>query len=452
MTRRLLLGYLSITAFVVVVLGVPLGVQFARSERNSLVARVHDDAEHIATFAVLPLAGARDQATLRQVAADYAKATSGRVVIVDRQGVSVADSESDPGRSFTTRPEIAAALRGTDSAGFRFSQTLGYRLLFVAQPVNSGAVILGAVRITYPAAVVDQRIRRSWVTIIVVGAGVLAAVTGVSVVFARSVTKPVRIVSAAAGRLGSGDLTARADTTHGPAELRGLASSFNETAANLEQLVHAQQAFVADASHQLRTPLAAMRLRLENLAAKSADTAQQRDVGAAVEEVQRLSRLVDGLLVLARTDSTPATPQALDVDDIVAGRLDAWAPIADTRDVRLVVEGRGGAALVTPDSLEQALDNLVANALDASPAGSVVTIQLERDAWVRVAVIDQGPGMTEAERSSAFTRFLSHRKPSGGFGLGLAIAKRLTTRDGGDITLDEAPGGGLAARLQLPLA
>ncbi len=193
---------------------------------------------------------------------------------------------------------------------------------------------------------------------------------------ARSVTRPLHALEQAAGEAGGGDLSVRAPEA-GPPEVRSLAVSFNEMVRRLEELVGAQEVFVADASHQLRTPLTALRLRLEN-----------GDVEGALPEVERLSRLVDGLLALARAEAAPAEP--VELAAAVADRLDAFAPLAEERGVHL--ESRvAGRALVGPDRLGQALDNLFANALAVAPAGSAVTVSGGPEA---LHVEDHGPGMT----------------------------------------------------------
>ena len=176
MTRRLLLSYLSITAFVLLIIEVPLGVTFARAERDRLVAAVERDATVLATLVEDSLeAGATSG--LDPVASGYQDRTGGRVVVVDRQGVTVADSDPPaPGRrDLSTRPEIAAALRGQHTAGSRSSTTLGSAFLYVAVPVASQGQVYGAVRITYPTAAVDARVRRVWLAL----AGVAVLVLGV---------------------------------------------------------------------------------------------------------------------------------------------------------------------------------------------------------------------------------------------------------------------------------
>jgi signal transduction histidine kinase len=260
-TRRLLLGYLSATLFVLVLLGLPLAVLYARHERARLIESVRLQATETAAFAALPLATG-EVPRLTRVVADYGRDTQGRLLVVSADGRAVADSADAPGRSFADRPEVTAALRGQESHGFRRSESLRSTLFFVAVPVNSGGTVLGAVRITYPATYVEARIHRCWALLAVVSLGTLAAVAGLSLVLARSVAEPVRALELAAGALGDGDLESRAPVPAGPPELRHLARAFNVTAAKLERAVGAQREFVADASHQLRTPLAALRLRL----------------------------------------------------------------------------------------------------------------------------------------------------------------------------------------------
>ncbi len=236
----------------------------------------------------------------------------------------------------------------------------------------------------------------------------------------------------------------------GPAELTVLAESFNATAARLEQLVGAQRAFVADASHQLRTPLAAMRLRLENLEADVHGAAAE-DLEGALTEVSRLSRLVDGLLVLVRAEQAPSSPAAVPLDEVLDGRCDAWDAFAAEKHVHIDTSVAGApVACATPGRLEQVVDNLLNNALEVAPAGSAVRVAArERGDWVELRVSDEGPGMSAEERAHAFERFWqsgeSRRdgRPNGHFGLGLSIVRELVRGDGGDVALEPSASGGL---------
>jgi signal transduction histidine kinase len=230
-------------------------------------------------------------------------------------------------------------------------------------------------------------------------------------------------------------------------------------AARLEELVGAQEAFVADASHQLRTPLTSLRLRLELLEGKleAAAPAQDQlpDVRAALHEVARLTRLVDGLLALAHAERTgsSATAEAVDLAAAIEERADAWRPVADEEGVVLAVDAPPVRARATADRLAQVLDNLIANAVEAAPEGSEVNVACaDGPRGPEVHVLDRGPGLADEERERAFDRLWSGRAGSsrlGGSGLGLAIVRKLVDADGGTVELRPRPGGGLDAAVTL---
>jgi signal transduction histidine kinase len=235
-----------------------------------------------------------------------------------------------------------------------------------------------------------------------------------------------------------------------------LAEEFNATAAQLQELVGAQQAFVADASHQLRTPLAALRLRLENLE-DEVDGSAAEDVEGARAEVQRLTRLVDALLTLARAEQGGSAPADIDVGSVMSGRRDAWAAFADERAVRVELRIEPGLhARATPGRLEQVLDNLLNNALEVAPAGTAITLAARaHSGLIEIRVTDAGPGMSDAEMTRAFDRFwrsTGSRRENAGFGLGLSIVRQLVAADGGQVELERSARGGLAVALHLRAA
>lgn len=462
MKRRLLFSYLSITAFVLLVLEIPLGVSYANSVEGRITSDLQHDAFAMAIKAQQPLGAAATSAIarneLRELAAGYRQSSNGRVVIVDRDGFVVADSNRDAPddivtpRNIGSKPEVAAALAGELVRGTRASRRLPVDLLYVSLPVGSATGIEGAVRVTYPASVIADGILRIWLLLAATGGVVLGIVFLASLLLARSMTKPLGELRDAAVRLGGGDLKVRAEVPRGPAEVTVLAQSFNATAVQLEQLVGSQGGFVADASHQLRTPLAALRLRLENLEAEvSGPTAE--DLDGALAEVIRLSNLVDGLLVLARAEQASSAPALVDVEEVIEGRREAWEAFAAERFVyiRPAVAGHP-VARITPGRLEQVIDNLLNNALEvAPPHTSVWLVAVERGAYVELRVRDEGPGMSDEERARAFDRFWQSGtarrdgRPNGHFGLGLAIVRKLVGSDGGDVALEESPSGGLEA-------
>jgi signal transduction histidine kinase len=440
MSRRLLASYLALTVAVLVALEVPLAIVDQRNERQDLSARVERDAFAMASLAEDTLHRRGPTARLQRIVTRYGTATGGRVVIVDRRGRRIADSHpTSPGETefgTQTRPEILSALHGHVVSGIRFSSTLHRRLLYVAVPVASGGVLLGAVRITYPTSTLDARVNRYRLALLAVGLIIIAAATAIGLMLARSITAPLSRLEAIATRVGGAELTARAREDDGPPEVRQLAAELNRSTAKLEALLTSQEKFVADASHELRTPLTALRLRLET-----------GDSTGAIGEVDRLAGLVDELLALARADAGREAATELRLGDVAASRVDAWGPLAAERGVRLVAPGSDGAVVrVGAGRIAQVIDNLLSNATAASPGGAMIVIRVDGS---ELHVIDQGPGLSADQRRRAFDRFWRARSGAGS-GLGLAIARRLVELDGGSIELHEASSGGVDAVVRYP--
>ncbi|HSC73118.1 MAG TPA: HAMP domain-containing sensor histidine kinase [Gaiellaceae bacterium] len=454
MSRRILLGYLGLVIVVLVALEVPLGIQNARTERRDLEAKVERDATALASVSqdALRSGGNRNLRALGAVAYGYDRATGGRVVIVNRRGIAVVDTRprGSGAESFASRPEIAAALRGRVAVGTRHSATLARTLLYVAVPAAAAGRVAGAVRITYPTSAVDARVRRYWLVLGAIAAIALAGAAVVGFLLARFVSRPLARLEDAAAAVGRGDLGARAPEDLGPPEVRSLAAVFNETNAKLEQLLKSHEEFVADASHQLRTPLTAVRLRLENLE-RDVDPAGQRELDGAIGEVERLGVLVDGLLALSRAAAEAAPAEAVDVESAVRERVEAWSALAQERGLKLVTTMDEGAGRVraAPERLRQVLDNLIENAFEVSSTGGSVTVAARTaPPWIELRVQDEGPGLDAEGRRRAFDRFWRGRTGEGS-GLGLAIARRLVEADAGEIELVPSPNGGLEAVVRL---
>ena len=461
MTRRLLLSYLTITLIVLLLLEIPLGLFYAQRERERLAADVEHDATVIATLYEDDL---EVGAPLDPTPADtYEDRTGARVVVVDADGIARVDTGGDVPRDFSTRPEIAAALEGERAAGTRRSDTLGTDLLYVAVPVASGGTVHGALRVTLDIADVNERIRSFWLALVAIAAVVLAAVAMIGWVIARSVTRPLRALTESAERFASGDLAVTPTATGGPPEIRALDDTLTTMALQLDGLLSSQRAFVADASHQLRTPLTALRLRLENLQGRVAEDPSEPAVGAeierAIDETGRLTELVTSLLQLARTDDRPDT-RSEDVVELIRDRVDTWTAVAEERGVALVGPDRGegpgedfgGRVLVrvVPGAVEQILDNVLDNALLVSDVGSTVDVRLATSPdRVALCVVDRGPGLSDADKRDAMRRFWRGDTTRPGTGLGLAIVDALATASGGSVVLSDTDGGGLTVTVTL---
>jgi signal transduction histidine kinase len=454
MRRRLLFSYLSLTLFVLLALELPLGVSFANAERRRLASDVQTEAFAVALRADEAFTDdvESERAQLAELVTMFQRRTGHGVVVIapDRTVLaSAGPGEPEVGSVVADEGAFNPALRGRQATRERRVGDDDH--LSAAVPVLDRAEVVGAVRVSSSLAVVTESTQRNWMLLAALGGVVSLVVLLVSVLLARSFTRPLAALDAGAARLGRGDLRARVPVPDDPPELRGLAESFNATAEQLEALVRSQQTFVADASHELRTPLAALSLRLENLEAEGGVEADELD--GALAEAHRLSRLVDGLLTLARAEDLPRAMSEIALAPLVAARLEVWDVVAKERGVTLRADVADVDVRSTPGRLDQVLDNLISNALDAVPSGGTIWVEAAPDGdLVVLQVRDDGPGMTAEQRARAFDRFWRAEpscKDRGGSGLGLAIVRRLVLADGGAITLEPAPGGGLVVRMRL---
>ncbi|MFN8168484.1 MAG: HAMP domain-containing protein [Candidatus Nanopelagicales bacterium] len=452
MRWRLVAVLVGFTAIVLLVQTIPLASYLRTVERDRLVTSLEREAFTIAgaSTEVLEAPVPQPSAALTATVEAYGAASGATVVVVDRTGKVVAASQpADVGRDFSgpARPEIQLALDGQVASGERESQKLGEPIVYVAVPVRSGASTLGAVRLTYPLAefeeTIDQRVRGLLVAAFIT----LCAAAVIAVLVSTGVTRRVRRLRDAAERIAEGDLTARAEVSGG-GEIEELAEAFNTMAERVEGVVESQRGFAGDASHQLRTPLTALRLRLDRAAElMSDDDPAVGQVDAARDEIDRLQRLVDGLLVLARAEGVDHETVPVDVSQVAADRVESWQPLADEREVAIVLDAPGMAvARAVPGATEQIIDNYVDNALEVAPSGTtiLVTVRLEA-AGVLLLVDDEGPGLPAEDRSRAFDRFWRGRQDTEGSGLGLAVVASLAEAGGGQVWLAQSPRGGLRA-------
>ena len=459
MTTRLVAAFTSVAAIALAVLVIPLGISFQRSEERALTARVERDAFVLASLAQAqirnPTAEARQQ--LRDIAIQYQRRSGGRVVFVRADGRALFDSDPPvPGRNrdFSSREEFRTALDGQVSQITRYSNTLQSEFVAVAVPVASGGRVYGAVRVTFSTHELAERAQSYWIRLLLICVVMLLAAAVVAWVLARWAMAPLARVSEAAGAVGNGDLDVRADARTGPPEVRHLATSFNEMADRIEHLMGQQRSFIADASHQLRTPLAALQLELDNLALSLEDPAHRERTEELLDETERLSALVNELLALARADASAAPLERVELKPLIDERLARHAELAAQHGVSLSSRCPDIAVMATEGATAQIIDNFLDNALAVSPRGGHIEVSATSvESHVLVTVRDQGPGIDPEDAERAFDRFWRSPEARGpGSGLGLPIARELARASGGDARLEPAPEGGTDAIVELPAA
>jgi signal transduction histidine kinase len=443
MTGRIVGAVLALIIGLLAVVAVPLGLITAAHDRTGFREQAVSSAQSLAGIAEERISDETRDPGLRRALGDLATAGD-RAAIYDRAGRRIAGTGSWTLPSGRVPPRLPR----TGSSAY-----LADGRLVVLVPVipDSGLGTVGTVALSRSTAPVDHDITTLWTLIAAVAAAGLLVAAGVAVAIARWVGRPLIVLDGAVRRLGGGDLDTRAPVSAGPAEVRRLAATFNAMAARLQALIHGHRSMMADVSHQVRTPLAALRLRLD-LLAQDADAQTAAELAGAQDEIARLARLVNGLLAVARAESGTAPPVRVSLDAIARDRAAAWGPAADDRGVALAVTAPAPVpAQAREGHLEQALDNLIANALDALSPGGTIRIAAEVTAasgQATITVADDGPGMSAEQQRLAFRRFGSG-KP-GGTGLGLAIVDRLVEASGGTVSLSDSPGGGLTVRIGLP--
>jgi signal transduction histidine kinase len=445
MTRRIVATILALITALLAVVALPLGLLTAAQDRTDFRDQTKDAATTLSNVAEERMSDDAQSLALDRSIRDLA-ARGDKVTVYDSAGAIVAG---------TAGPAVPAGPAGRPGSGQLPAKlstyTAGGRLVVVAPIASDGdRTPIGTVTLSRSTAPVDHRIMVLWAVIAVVCATGLLVSAGVAILLARWVSRPLTSLSRATRDLGSGALDTRAEVSSGPPEVRRLAVTFNTMASRLEALVHGHRSLMADVSHQVRTPLAALRLRLD-LLAQDADEPTAAELAGAQEEISRLARLVNGLLAVARAENVTAAPGRVDVGAVVRDRAAAWRAAAEERGITLTTESQARlAALACAGHLEQILDNLLANALDALPDGGTISVTAaERDGQARICVADNGQGMSEQQQRDAFRRFASGTP--GGAGLGLAIVNRLALANGGAAGMSDTPGGGLTVTIGLPL-
>ncbi|MEH3052865.1 MAG: ATP-binding protein [Patulibacter minatonensis] len=374
--------------------------------------------------------------------------TRGRVIVVDAGGRLQLDSAKPGGvvgADYSTRPEIRAALAGRSLQDQRASESLDRPLLVTATPVRDPAGrLVGGVRVSQDVGAISRAVWRGRLALVGLGALVLLLGVGVARLIARRLAEPLVALGAAAGRVAHGDMTAVAPE-RGSREQVEVARAFNDMTTRLDRTLTAQGHFVDNASHQLRTPLTGVRLRIEE-ARHDASPESAEHLDAATAEVDRLSDTIDDLLTLSRAGEQSRAARPVDLGRLAsdaAGRVQAAAE-RDGRRITVQVDG-AGVALADEADLARILDVFLENALvygrgpiEVHAHGSVVS------------VADRGPGLAPGEDDGRllerFRRGTAGRTRAG-TGLGLAIATALADHWGARVALTRREGGGAIAVL-----
>jgi signal transduction histidine kinase len=286
--------------------------------------------------------------------------------------------------------------------------------------------------------------------------GLFLASLAVGWVISGRVLRPIGRITDVARDIQAADLSRRIELEGPEDELKRLADTFDEMLGRLEGAFTAQRQFVADASHELRNPLATLRTNLDLVPDTSTPTESASLLAAAQRAAERMSRLVEDLLVLAREGTPMELRQPVDLSEAAGQVAEEFAARAAAREIEL--RGPSGAATVTadPDAMKRALANLVDNAVRMAPEGSAVDVDVGvRGSWAWMAVSDTGPGLSPQDAARVFDRFwradAARTRAGGGAGLGLAIVRQIAEAHGGAARVFTTPGAGSTFVVWLPL-
>jgi signal transduction histidine kinase len=426
-TRRILVAIVIVAALAVAGFGVPLAVAVAN--------RYHDDAvvalEREATTAAIQVPASafanRDPVELP------AATGSTHLALYDNTGLRLQGQGPDH-----LDGAVAAALAGQATDASHAGE------LVVAVPVSSEERVVAVIRAGKDLDLISDQIHRAWLAMTGLAAAVLVTAGVVAGVLARRLGQPIRRLAGTATRLGDGDFTARAQPS-GITEIDTVAAALDTTADRLGRLVARERAFSADASHQLRTPLAGLRLQLESALEQS-----RQDPAAAVRialtQVDRLETTIDDLLALRRDTERRGT--SLRATDVLDGLERRWrGPLAaQGRPLRLLVDDAVPRVLVSPAAVRQILDVLVANAIEHGQ-GTVTVTARGTGGGAAIDVTDDGPGVAADQIETVFAR----RAPGQDRGIGLALARSLAEAEDGRLLL-RAAGPSPTFSLVLPSA
>jgi signal transduction histidine kinase len=410
--RRIVVAIVLVAAASVVLFALPLAVAVHNSYRDEELLRLQRDAV-AATRGIDVGSASRDAIELPRSADELA--------VYDRTGQRLAGNGPPRGDAL-----VMAALR----SGRPGDQAAGGQLV-ASVPLVVAERVRGAVRIARSDATVTSRTRRAWLTLVGLGVLVVALAGAAAMIIARRLAAPLERIAVTARRLGEGDFTARAQPSGVP-ELDAVGQVLEITAQRLGELLSRERAFSADASHQLRTPLAALRIELEAMELRDDPPAE---LAPALAQVDRLQTTIDTLLTVAR--DVPRIRRTFALTELIAGVQERWhGPLARAgRPLRVVIEDTDTIATGSPAVILEILSVLLSNAAEHGAGVVTLTVRGAASGWVAIDVADEGPGLT-GPAEAVFERGVGSERP--GHGIGLALARALADAEGARLSLSRA--------------
>ncbi len=464
---RLTAWYTTLLAAIMVAIAAFLVLQLQRDLRRAVDTELTNSAA-VLTHALADLDGPyegedwgelaeEDEDFLEAARAALPRATSAVQLLTPEGDVLAAYGSVAAGQ-----PLVDGATRATAAGQFatRLTARIGpagadYRIRLVPVSLHAKPLLL---LVGTDLAEVELMVDRVLVLLLVAGPVVLLAAAVAGYWLAGKGLRPVARMTSDAQGIGAGSLDGRVAVPRTADELRELALTLNAMLARIERGTKDQRRLVADASHELRSPLAVMRTEIDvSLRRQDLPDAARAVLSSAGEEVDRMRRTVDNLLTLAESDEggLPLLAVPVSMSRLLEETARPFTAVAAAHGLALTVEGGPEQVQADPQQLRIAAGNLLDNAVKFTPAGGTVTVRSwQRDGEVGVTVTDDGPGLAPEEVERVFDRFYrvdpARGRAIAGSGLGLSICKEIALAHGGRVWVESRPGHGSAFSLALP--
>jgi|GEM_PF-1410446 len=459
MRRRLLIAFIAFAVLAIAALEIPLGNTMSQRNRQDAFNQLQSTSSSLGLIISSALEA---RANVSEIIAHYQKQTGNYLAVFRESKIEFASSTEaaeeiyDKGvLALLSKAEKGSFVVSMDDSDHDGNYLYSFVPMEQLTPKGSHEVLI----VGESSAALDGIINHEWLLLSGIGILVLLIALMAAIVISRSFSKPIISIRDGVKLIGTENISYRLEGIKGPSEINELSQSINQMAEQIANLLQTQTDFIADASHQLRSPLTALRLRYENLLRQN-ENCDANVLSSVGEELDRLTFLVDELLVLARSDTAQRVVQNLDLVDIIEKQVILWTALCEEKKIRLhFVEENNYRPFVSAalGEIEQVFNNLISNAVNVSPADSEIKVLIKRnnnssaENIAELHIEDNGPGMAEEEIKMAFHRFW--RSPGSayhGSGLGLSVVEKLVKQFGATCELDTRAEGGMDAVVRFP--
>lgn len=467
LANQLLFTYLLVITFALV--AVSLWALFAiKSESvNDLRNSLEVEAVHLALEIDndLSLDSVNSRQRIKNAVDRHANRLQLSITVVDRDGKVLADSnarsQSANGENISNESEINDALAGIVAIYTRNSRRTNTNWLYVAYPVRASGQTAGVIRVGVPLTEIEQRLHRDLIVFLEIISATWIITILISLWLARRVNRPLEEMSAMARRIAaSGDISESVPVKR-PDEIGELAGSFNQMIMRLREQEKVRQEFIANASHELKTPTMAIGSVVEALQAGAAE-----DPNLRLQFLESLERLVDrqsgllqDLLDISQLDAGQVMKTTdVNVQNLLQDAVEQVRPQAEKKDLSLTVNAETDGTVVNGNAmrLQRALVNILTNAVKYTPHQGAITVnaRVDEKGLVEIKIEDTGQGIESEDLPRIFERFYradkARSRASGGSGLGLAITREILTRHNGSVDVVSQVGQGSIFTVKLP--